>query len=400
MADPDGPPAISVSPLIAAASPLLQLLPRLRAMRRAPDPQALRARVQQDLRDFERRARDAGIAMDLLRPAHYALCASIDDVVLNTPWGAADGWREQTLVAALHPGSGPDQFFTQLRQMRREPDRFLPVIELMYLCLSLGFMGRYRQARGDGELDQVRAEAYAAIAAMRHAEPELSRHWRGVAAPYQTARRGLPAWVALAGALALCGGLVFWASTSLNAASDGLQARALATPPSHMPQLTRTAVVQALPPPPAPPEPTVLDRLQAGLRPDIDSGAVSLLGTAATPVIRIAGKGMFAAGSATVQPAALPLLDRVAAALRPETGRLQVLAYTDGQPFRSVQFPSNFQLSAARANAVRTLLGRAVGDPARIGAEGRADADPIAPNTTADGRERNRRVEIVLRRQD
>ena len=58
-----------------------------------------------ELRDFERRARDAGIAMDLLRPAHFALCASIDDVVLNTPWGAASDWASQPLVATFHHGA-------------------------------------------------------------------------------------------------------------------------------------------------------------------------------------------------------------------------------------------------------------------------------------------------------
>ena len=121
--DPSAAPAISVSPLTVAASPLLQLLARLRAMRRAPDPGVLRERVVQDLRAFERQARDAGIAMELLRPAHYALCASIDDVVLNTPWGAASGWASQTLVGTFHPGArGTDQFFDQLRQMRRNSE--------------------------------------------------------------------------------------------------------------------------------------------------------------------------------------------------------------------------------------------------------------------------------------
>ena len=149
--DPSAPPAISVSPLAVAASPLLQLLNRLRGMHRAPDLRALRERAEQDLRAFERQARDAGIAMEVLRPAHYALCASIDDVVLNTPWGAASGWADKTLVASLHPGArGTDQFFEQLRQMQKTPGKFLPVIELMVLCLSLGFMGRYRQARGEG----------------------------------------------------------------------------------------------------------------------------------------------------------------------------------------------------------------------------------------------------------
>ncbi len=400
--DPSAPPAVSVSPLAVAASPLLLLLDRLRAVRRPPDLRALRERAVQDLRSFERQGRDAGVAMEVLRPAHFALCASIDDAVLNTPWGAASGWADQTLVATLHPGThGADQFFDQLRQMLKAPDKFRPVIELMYLCLSLGFMGRYRQARGDGELDRVRAEAHAAIVAQRQAaDPELSRRWRGIAAPYQPNRRGLPVWVALAGAVALCAGLLFWLSTSLNAASDGLQSRVLATPPTHMPQVTREAVVQPLPPPPPPPEPTALDRLGASLRPDIDRGVVTLLGTPATPIIRITDRAMFAPGGAVVQAASLPLLERIAATLRNEAGSLRVIDYTDNQPTRSVQFPSNFQLSAARANAVRSIVAPIAGDAARVSAEGRADADPIAPNTTAAGRDQNRRIEIVLRRQD
>jgi type VI secretion system protein ImpK len=270
----------------------------------------------------------------------------------------------------------------------------------MYFCLSFGFMGRTRQARGGGELEQVRSEAHATIATQRQAsDPELSRRWRGVAVPYQPGRHGLPVWVTLAGAAALCCVLLFWTSTGLNAASDSLQAQVLAAPPTHMPQITRAAVVQPLPPPPAPPEPTALDRLRAALQPDIDKGAISLLGTSATPIIRVAGHSMFASGSAVVQSASLPLLDRVAAALRNESGSLRVIDYTDSQPVRSVQFPSNFQLSNARAKAVRVVVARTIGDQARVSAEGRADADPVAPNTTAEGREQNQRIEFVLNRQ-
>ncbi len=204
--DPSAAPAISVSPLTVAASPLLQLLARLRAMRRAPDPTVLRERVVQDLRAFERKARDAGIAMELLRPAHYALCASIDDVVLNTPWGAASGWASQTLVGTFHPGArGADLFFDQLRQMRRTPNRFLPAIELMYICLALGYMGRYRQVRGEGELDQARYDTHAVIAAQRQ-----GRGFRAIAALARCRRAGpiraaAPAGLGRAGR---CGGAV------------------------------------------------------------------------------------------------------------------------------------------------------------------------------------------------
>jgi type VI secretion system protein ImpK len=136
------------------------------------------------------------------------------------------------------------------------------------------------------------------------------------------------------------------------------------------------------------------------LKPEIDKGQVSLLGTAATPIVRIGNRGMFAANSASVQPASLPLLERIGAAIKDLPGSVQVVGYTDNQPIRTVQFPSNFQLSAARAQAVRTIMARAIGDAGRISAEGRADADPVAPNTTPEGREQNRRIEIVLRRQD
>src|SRR4029077_19732182 len=158
---------------------------------------------------------------------------------------------------------------------------------------------------------------------------EFAGHWGGGAAPYRPARGGVPAWVVLAGAAALCGGLMVWASSSLNAASDRLHAQVLASLPARMPQVTRVEIVLALPPPPAPPEPTVLDRLRAGLQPDIDRRAVSLLGTPATPIIRVADRAMFASGGAVVQAASLPLLERISVVLRNEGGSLRVIDYTD-----------------------------------------------------------------------
>jgi type VI secretion system protein ImpK len=94
------------------------------------------------------------------------------------------------------------------------------------------------------------------------------------------------------------------------------------------------------------------------------------------------------------------LLERIGQALKAEKGPVQITGYTDNQPIHTVQFPSNYQLSAARANAARDLIVKAMGDPTRVKAEGRADADPIGNNATADGRDENRRIEVVLQRQD
>ncbi len=121
---------------------------------------------------------------------------------------------------------------------------------------------------------------------------------------------------------------------------------------------------------------------------------VEVLGAPAIVTLRVPARLLFPSGNATL--AAGPLLDRLGAALKAEPGGLQVLAYTDNQRRRSVGFPSNFALSTAQAKAVQAALAKQTGEPARMSAEGRADADPLAPNGTPEGRERNRRIDLVL----
>jgi type VI secretion system protein ImpK len=389
------------SPLLAAAAPLLQLLSRLRNTLSQPDPGALRERAVSEVRRFEKVSRETGVPLDQLRPAHYALCASLDDVVQATPWGSQGAWAARSLVSTFHQEvrSG-DRFFDVLNQVKQNPGVFLPVLELMYLCLSLGFQGRYRLSpRGPAELDRMREDVYSVIARQRpRPDPELSPHWRGITAPYRAVRAELPVWIAGAAGLLVIGVLYAWTSFGLNEDSDALFARMLAAPPAQMPAIVRAAPVQ--PPAPAPPPavPGALDRLRGFLRPEIEQGLVIVLGTDAVPVVRIRNRGLFASGSAVLQARFKPLLDRIGTALADEHGSVQVIGYTDNQPIRSVQFPSNFQLSAARAKAAAAILARTIGSPSRISTEGRADADPIGNNATPEGREENRRIEVVLRR--
>ena len=102
--------------------PLLQLLARLRNTATPPDQGDMRDRTAREMREFERRAREAGVPMEQVRPAHYALCASLDDVVLNTPWGAHGRWKQRTLAATFHQDEGGgDGFFDQLRLHARRP---------------------------------------------------------------------------------------------------------------------------------------------------------------------------------------------------------------------------------------------------------------------------------------
>ena len=391
--------------LAVAAAPLLQLMARLRNTASPPDSGDLYQRTVRQIRVFEQEARDKGVPLEQLRPAHYALCASLDDIVLNTPWGSSGTWSQRSLVSTFHQEvrSG-ERFFDVLKQMCANPGRFLPVIELMYICMSLGFIGQYRLSRrGVGEINRIREETYAVIVRQKKpAEPALAPHTKGVNAPYRPARFIVPLWVAAAAGLGVIGALFLWFSISLNAESDTVYARLQGAPPDRMPTITRTPVVEPAPPivvAPPPPEPSSLDKLRQFLKPEIDQKLVEVLGTPAQPLVRIIGRNMFASGSATLTASFKPLLERIGLALKEEIGPVKVIGYTDSEPIRTIAFPSNFQLSTARAQAASTIIGAALGEPSRITVEGRADADPIAPNSTAEGRERNRRIEVVLTRQ-
>src|SRR4051794_29601686 len=277
------------SPLLAAASPLLQLLARLRNTLPPPDAGDLRERAAAAMRRFERDAQAAGAPADLLQPAHYALCASLDDVVLNTPWGSQGDWTSHSLISTFHNEvrSG-ERFFDLLIRLRQNPTKFLTVLELMYQCLSLGFMGRYRLSpRGPAEIDSLRQDVYAAVASVRApTEAALSPSWRGVEAPYRPVRRRLPLWVAGSIGLAVLGGLFVAVSLDLAGASDAAYERALRAPPVTMPEIVQAGPIQP-PKMPAAVAPGALDRLRTFLQPEIAAGQVAVLGTEATPIVRV-----------------------------------------------------------------------------------------------------------------
>ncbi len=105
---------------------------------------------------------------------------------------------------------------------------------------------------------------------------------------------------------------------------------------------------------------------------------------------------LFASGVATPSPVALATVRKLAAVLRDEANAVRVEGYTDDQPIRTAQFPSNWELSAARAaSVVHVLTGEGV-DASRLAVVGYGEHQPIADNGTQAGRNANRRVLLVI----
>jgi chemotaxis protein MotB len=110
-------------------------------------------------------------------------------------------------------------------------------------------------------------------------------------------------------------------------------------------------------------------------------------------------KLLFESGSATLQQAGQPLLAEIVQLLNVDrTHPIIVEGHTDNVPISTAAFPSNWELSTARATSVvRYLIARSI-SAGRLGAAGYAALDPVASNSTAAGRARNRRVDIVFER--
>lgn len=105
---------------------------------------------------------------------------------------------------------------------------------------------------------------------------------------------------------------------------------------------------------------------------------------------------LFGSGRARLEPQALPVIGKIADILKPFVNTVHVEGFTDNIPIKTLAFPSNWELSAARAASVAHLLAEDGIEAARLAAIGYGEQRPIADNTTAEGRQKNRRIVLVV----
>ena len=384
------PAYASLNPLVQAAAPLLTAAPRLRAMVRHPNPPALRASLAEAVKRFESAARAQGLPNEQVVAARYVLCTLLDESASSTPWGGSGAWSSQSLLVQFHNETwGGEKVFQLLTRLAESPAQHRNLLELVWVALSLGFEGRYRVLdNGRAQLDSVRERLAQMLRQQAGpADKTLSTQWQGVAAAPKRLRDGIPLWVVAAVAALLLLFVFIALRLSLNAQTDATF--------SALQSLDAKAAVAPPAPPPAVPAPPPLPRLAQLLKSDIDAGAVQVKDLADRSIVTLRGDTLFDPGGADVASRAVPLFARIAAALNQVPGHVLVSGHTDSQPIRSLRFPSNWHLSKERALSVRTLLAATL-KPDRLSAEGRADTEPVADNSSAEGRARNRRVEVTL----
>jgi type VI secretion system protein ImpK len=397
--------AAAINPVVGAAAPLLWLAARLTGDMAPNDVEDLRNRVLAEIRRFEAKAMASGVPPGSVRVACYVLSATLDDLILNTEWGSQSLWTTKGLVSSLYSESwGGERFFDILEQLLLDPNANVDVLELISICMALGFSGKYRiMAGGPTLLGRLRDDLYRTLRRVRGGyERDLSTSWRALDAAHRAPPTGWTAWIICGLALGLLLVAYVGFSLTLRTAADVAVTRLQQlVPPQAIARPAPPAPAPLPAPPPPPPKPlTQLERIEHALAGDIAGGGIAVVPNADTIVIRLSGSNVFASASTTLTPRFVPLVKDIAGALDREPGDIHVVGHTDNIPISGGAISSNQQLSEYRAKAVADIMRPLLTDPARLKVEGRGDAEPLVPNTTPENRAKNRRVDIELPRAD
>ena len=370
------------NPLLQSAAPLLLLVARLGAVQQVTST-TLRSQAVQEIRACEDRLRTAAVTREDALVARYVLCTFVDTAVLNTPWGAQSDWASQSLLVMFHKEvSGGAKFFEIVDRVRVDPARYIGLIELLYVCLALGYEGKYRHdAQGAGKLSQLQRDLFELIRTRRSLQVEdLSPHWKGIEDRRNPVMRYVPWWVIAAGGAAVLTIAFVVFRTKLGIEAEPIRA-ALAVPAVRV-NYPAVTVPRA-------------SRLKELLAPEEAAGKLKVEEFADKTVVTLLAPNLFRSGSAHVNTDFTPTLLDIGRAIEKVPGRVLVVGHTDDQPVHSLQFADNFDLSRARAVAVADVLKPALTNFGRVTWQGVGSTEPRYPMDSEENRARNRRVEII-----
>lgn len=398
----------SANPLLNAYAALLGLAPELERATAPENPDILRTRLLDSLTQARDSAVSAGVPLSRADQGAWFVGALLDDIALNTPWGGNSGWPRMPLVVSMYGNvDAGERFFDLAEDLIRFPERDPHLLELVFLCLSLGFRGKYRINPGAGEasIAQMRVQMTRLLRDRDTDDAALAPHWQGVEATDEDRGFIVPLWSIGLMAIALITAVYVGLGIQLSNRGEQLFTLASVLPPPERADIFRP-IIETTQQPLLTADPLVFELLPLFAEAAPEATAKALTGredvSIAVVVVQATNPEVFRSSKADLNTGYGPLIASVAAVLRDNVefiGAIKVVGHTDSIPVqRSNPFRSNQGLSEARARTIADML-IAAGVPAGlVTSEGKAAIEPIADNGTREGRARNRRVEIILQK--
>jgi len=190
-------PTFGINPLVAAASPLLTLANHLAVSAAPEETHMLQQHLQHEIKAFENNAQSQGYRSESILVARYLLCTTIDEMILESSWGKNSDWANHLLLYFFHQESdGGERFFIILDRLTADPNIHIDLLELIYLSLSSGFMGKYKNMPDGKELlEQLSNRLFDCIRWQRgELKPELNLLSSAAPQP-PVAKIYLPLWL-------------------------------------------------------------------------------------------------------------------------------------------------------------------------------------------------------------
>lgn len=372
------------NPLLEAAQPLLITLANMPSQLDSYDNgiESLRELLIREVHIYQTLCDQANLRREHVLAVRYCLCTALDEAANKTSWGGGGAWARKSLLIVFHNESyGGEKIFLLIGRLSPNPQEYGDVLEVIYRILSLGFEGRY-SVRPDGrkQLDLIRQQLLSIINSGRDpVARDLSPHWLAEASGKFRRLRSVPVWISAAFFMCLLLTVFVWFKFQIVDADTKLQQRI-------------AAIGKAVPPPAT----TRVLRLKVLLKNEIERGLVSVNENAQQSQVTFLGDFMFVPGKKTVNPQIMPVLDKVASEINKVSGTVTVTGHTDNQPIHTAEFPSNQVLSEKRAAEVAALLTNNGVAESRLKIMGLGDSTPVDDNKTAEGRAKNRRVDILV----
>ncbi|MFZ2314614.1 MAG: type IVB secretion system protein IcmH/DotU [Gammaproteobacteria bacterium] len=162
-------PKAGLNPVVDTASYLISVLGKLKELKSYRQLSKLQSELVQEVNFFQETLNNLGYNGEYVVVSRYVICAVFDDIITNTAWGAQGQWDAHSLLAAFNLDTQhQDKFFSILERAVKEPSVYIDLMELMYICLSMGYKGQYRATEHNQyQLEQITHHLYKHIRAHR-----------------------------------------------------------------------------------------------------------------------------------------------------------------------------------------------------------------------------------------
>ncbi len=158
-----------LNPIVDAAGYLFSVIGKLKSIKSYRQLNKLQSELIQEINSFQETIKNLGSNSEYTIVCRYILCATLDETISNTVWGGQGQWDTYSLLGAFNQDTQhQDKFFTIMERAMKEPALYIDLMELMYLCLSMGYKGQYRATEhSQYQLEQITNSLYKHIRAYR-----------------------------------------------------------------------------------------------------------------------------------------------------------------------------------------------------------------------------------------